>query len=69
MKESALSDTDQKPKAYPKQRVIGFREDQNALLEQAKMVSGRQITDIVRDGAITLARRIISDAKRAKKDL
>lgn len=64
-----MSEPPKKPKAYPKSRVIGFREDQNALLDQAKMVSGRQVTDIVRDGAITLARRIISDAKRAKKDV
>ena len=57
----------QKPRAYPIPRLVGLREDQNALLEQAKMISGRSIVDVMREGGVALARRIISDAKRAKK--
>lgn len=54
--------------AYPVKRSVGLRPDQDALLIKAKKLTGRAIVDILRDGGITLARRIISDSKRQKPD-
>lgn len=61
-------DEEKKPKAFPIPRTIWFREDQNDLFLKAKMETGRSISDIIREGAVSHARRLLGDSKRAKRE-
>ena len=63
-----MTDKTEKPTMFPIKRTIGFRKDQDAAICQARAISGRARSDIIRDGAVTLAKRIITDAKRKKDD-
>ena len=58
----------EKPKAFPIPRTIWFRDDQNELFLKAKCETGRSISDIIREGAVSHSRRLLADTKRAKKD-
>jgi hypothetical protein len=65
---TVVDSEEEKPKAFPIPKTIWWREDQNDLLLKAKAATGRPITDIIREGSIAYARRLVSDAKRAKRD-
>lgn len=50
--------------AFPKKKLVAFRNDQYMLMEKAKAVSGRNLSEIIREGAVSLARRIVADHKK-----
>jgi len=63
-----LTEKPEKPTMFPVKRTVGFRKDQDSAICQARAISGRARSDIIRDGAVTLAKRIVADAKRKKDE-
>lgn len=51
---------------FPKKKLVGFRNDQYILLEKAKAVSGRNLSDMIREGAVKLARALIIEHSKNK---